>query len=132
MHALLRSVAVAITALLLGFSGVAAAQSASLEIDIPPQALGPALLQLAEKYQLQILFSPEAVKGVNTSRAKGRYTVSEAVAKLIEGTPLTYSFNGKDTVVVRPAAAAGAAQTLPRWRPASRRAPVRGTGRWWK
>ena len=64
MHALIRSAAVAITALLLGFSGVAAAQSASLEIDIPPQALGPALLQLAEKYQLQILFSPEAVKGV--------------------------------------------------------------------
>src|SRR5260221_11291261 len=110
MHALLRSAAAAFTALLLGFSGAAAAQSASLEIDIAPQALGTALLQLAEKYQLQILFSPEAVKGVNTSGAKGRYTVSEAVAKLIEGTPLTYSFNGKDTVVVRPAAAAGAGQ----------------------
>jgi iron complex outermembrane receptor protein len=99
----------AIAALLLGFCGSVLAEAPALDIDIPPQALGPALLQLAEKYQLQILFSPESVSGINAPRVKGRYTVTDAVAKLIEGTPLTYSFNGKDTVVVRPPPDAGTA-----------------------
>src|SRR5258708_1537892 len=88
--------------LLLAAALPASAQTTSaVDIDIPAQALDSALKQLAEKQQLQVVFAPQDVRGLRTAGAKGKFTPVEAVAKLTEGTNLAYSFNGRDTVVIK-------------------------------
>lgn len=69
--------------------------------DIPPQELASALHRLAQAADLQLVFSPEVVAGLKTAGLKGQYTRLQALDLLIKGTGLTYSFDGKDTVVVR-------------------------------
>ncbi len=86
---------------------LAAAQSSSASasvkahFDIPPQALGSALRTLAESGDLQLVFPPDVVAGLQTEGLRGEYTALEALNILIQNSGLTYSFDGKDTVVVR-------------------------------
>jgi iron complex outermembrane recepter protein len=86
-------------------ASVAQAQSkppgATLEVDLPAQPMDAALRQLADKHKLQVVFSPNDMRGLMAPEVKGRYTVEQVLQRLTAGTPLTYAFNGNDTVVVR-------------------------------
>lgn len=86
------------------FAPSALAQPATMEFDIPAQPLESALRQMASKHGVQILFLPEDMKGLTTPGLKGRFTPRQAIEELLKGTGLVASFNGQDTIVVKPRA----------------------------
>ncbi len=75
-------------------------------VDIPAQALKPALQQLSRERNFQIVFLTEVVGQVRTSGVKGDLSTEEALAKVLEGTGLTYKYLDERTVTVQPAATA--------------------------
>jgi iron complex outermembrane recepter protein len=87
----------------IGFLGTppALAQSTTLELNIPAQPMEATLRHLAEKHKVQVVFSPTVVRGVMAPELRGSYTIDQAMQRLTEGTQLSYSFNGRDTVVVK-------------------------------
>lgn len=88
-----------------GTSVFAAAQATKkVDMNIVAQPLDVALKQIAEAYKLQVVFAPQDVKGAKTVALKGSYTPVEAVAKLASDSGLSTTFNGQDTVVVKPKA----------------------------
>ncbi len=98
----LGSVLVALS--LLGAPSCAWAQAQQVaKYDIAPQALEPALLQVADKQGLQLLYSPSDLKGIKTQGLAGTFSTKAAIEKLIEGTGLTASFNGRSAVAIKPA-----------------------------
>ncbi len=87
----------------LGWTSVSLAQTAEVkDFDVPAQPLESALRQVAESQRLQILYDPAQVKGVVTRGVKGRYSASQAIAKLVEGTGFVSVSNGKDAVAIKP------------------------------
>lgn len=106
-HALITSMVLALGAL--ATSVDAYAQTAPVtEFDIPAQPLESALRKLAESQNLQIIFTPEDVKGVMTAGVKGRFTAREAIQELVKGTGLTVTTNGSNVFAIKPAIARGA------------------------
>jgi iron complex outermembrane recepter protein len=84
----------------------AGAQTAStIEVNLPSQPLESALRQLISKEGIQVLYSREDVRGLTTPEVKGRFTPEEVVQRLIEGTGLAYSSNGKNVFAIKPKAA---------------------------
>ena len=77
---------------------------AAVEYDLPAQALEASLKALAEQQKLQMLYVQADVEGKSASALKGRFTVAEALNLLTRGTGLTASFDGKETVVIKPPA----------------------------
>lgn len=69
--------------------------------DIAAQPLATALRRLADTADLQLVYSPDLVAGIGTPGVKGDFTALEALEQLIKGSGLTYSFDGRNTVVVR-------------------------------
>lgn len=68
---------------------------------IPAQGLASALRQLAEQQRLQIVFSAREVERLSAPALQGKFTLEEAMNRLLAGTSLGHGFNGLDTVVVR-------------------------------
>lgn len=68
---------------------------------IPAQGLASALRQLAEQQRLQIVFSAREVERLSAPALQGKFTLEEAMDRLLAGTSLDHGFNGLDTVVVR-------------------------------
>lgn len=104
MQRLLAGLAIGLFALLYSAASSAQAQRqapAVLDFNLPAQPLDAALRQLANQHRLQVVFSTNDVRGLTAPAIKGRHTVDAVLQKLTEGTPLTYSFNGQDVVVVR-------------------------------
>src|SRR5258708_6730703 len=98
--------------LLFVLPGAATAQSTNVvSFDVPAQSLESALRQVAAEQNLQILFAPEDVRGISTRGVKGQYTAREAVQKLLEGTGLTFTFNDRNVVAIKPAARSPASAT---------------------
>src|SRR5258708_15390342 len=89
---------------LIGLPQSAVAQNANVvAFDVPAQPLETAIRQVASEQNLQILFAEEDVKGVTTHGIKGEYTAREAIQKLLEGTGLTFTFNDRNVVAIKPA-----------------------------
>lgn len=76
----------------------------TLEVNIPAQPMEVTLRQLSDKHKLQIGFNPGDVRGIMAPEVKGRFTVDALLRRITEGTSLSYSFNGQDTVVIKPGA----------------------------
>lgn len=68
--------------------------------DIASQALGRALTHLAEQAGMQVLFSAEALKGLQSRPLKGRYSTVSALNLLLESVELQYSIEGSTTIVI--------------------------------
>jgi len=68
--------------------------------NIAPQGLESALTTLAEQGQLQMMFSPDIVRGLTTKGLKGTYEPDNAVEILLEGTGLSFHFDGRETIVI--------------------------------
>src|SRR5689334_19599265 len=88
-------------ALALFLAPYAGAEGLKTHYDIPAQPLAAALKNLAETGDLQLVYSPEVVAGVRSQALKGEYTPLEALDRLIAPAGLTYSYDGKDTIVVK-------------------------------
>lgn len=70
------------------------AQPAAVQVDIAPQPLSEALLQLAEQTRLQILFAPDLVAGKAAPALRGSFTADQALAALLKGSGLQYRREG--------------------------------------
>ncbi len=94
--------------------GVASAQTAPIaEFDIPSQPLEAALRKLAETQNLEVIFTPDDVKGIVTPGVKGRYTAREAIQELLKGTGLVVTANGNNAFAIKPASAKSSSPSLP-------------------
>src|SRR6185312_492527 len=81
------------------FAGAAHAQVVGLSL--PPQPLSASLMVVAEKTGKSILFTQQALNGVQAPAIIGQMSADEAVARLIRGTDLEVASIGGDGLVVR-------------------------------
>ena len=70
------------------------------EYTIPSGNLGDALRQLAAQSKLQIVFSPELVKGKAAPGLSGTHTWRTALQQLLKGTGLSWELINNSTVVI--------------------------------
>src|SRR4030095_4112171 len=86
--------------------------------DIPAQALGTSLKQLAEQAGVQILFEEDMVRGLSAPALKAQQSVEQALHVLLGNTGLVYVASG-DAIAVRKAFKLPSESTTPP--PAGRR-----------
>lgn len=78
----------------------AAEQPALLNLDIPAQALGSAVLAFAEQAGLQVLFDSERLQGLQSTAVQGQYGVQEGLARLLGNAPVEYRFTSERQVTL--------------------------------
>jgi Fe(3+) dicitrate transport protein len=88
----------------------AAGNSYADNIQIQAQPLAGALKQLGQQTNLQLFFSPELVDGKQAPAVSGNLAPEQALQQLLQGSGLTFE-QSADTVVVKPAQAAGTLTT---------------------
>lgn len=64
-----------------------------------PQTLREFYLQS----QVRVLYLADTVKGVETQAVTGQFEASDALAQMLQGTGLTYEFDGEYSVLIKPA-----------------------------
>jgi iron complex outermembrane recepter protein len=105
MPSLWRVMKVLAAAAAIAVASTAWAQSKlAVEVDIPAQSLETSLRQFADAQKLQVVYVRSDLAGKQAPAVKGRLTVQEVIDRLLEGTQLVASFNGSDTVVIKPVA----------------------------
>lgn len=72
------------------------AQSTAISISIPAQPLSQALLELANRYSLDLAYSPEIVKGLYGPALSGSLTADQALGQLLANTNIRYQRRGKN------------------------------------
>jgi len=72
-------------------------------IKIAPQAMPAALHSLASQTGIQLLFSAEALKGIEAKAFSGTMSAEDALARLLAGTGYTFQASGKGTYVIKAA-----------------------------
>jgi iron complex outermembrane receptor protein len=78
---------------------------------IPAQDLGPALKQLAEDRELQLLYFSDTVRNLRTSGAFGDLSADEALAQLLTGTGLSYRYVDHKAIAIVPPGATNTVKT---------------------
>ncbi|WP_347888985.1 secretin and TonB N-terminal domain-containing protein [Nitrosomonas europaea] len=73
----------------------------TVTINIPSQPLSDALLQLGQQTSLQILYTPDLVRKLNTSGLRGNYTPENALRQLLKGTGIEYERQGNIVTLKR-------------------------------
>lgn len=84
-----------------------------LSFDIPAQDLSRAVLALANRASLQILFDGAQLQNLRSTSVNGSMTVQDGLARLLEGTGMTYRFTGPTTVRLVELPKSGGAAVLP-------------------
>lgn len=104
-----RAVGAGVSLGLLGLAGLAWAGDLNdkVALEIPQQSLSQALASLAQQADLQILFAPELVAGMQSPPLSGTYSGIEALRQLLASSKLQFVVDGADTVVIRAAAQPG-------------------------
>ena len=85
-------------------AGAALAQSASFSL--PPEPLSDSLKAVARQTGQNILFTPQAIAGVNAPALRGQMSGKDAVNVLLKGTNLEAAPDGDDGLIVRVAGGA--------------------------
>ena len=85
-------------------AGAALAQSASFSL--PPEPLSDSLKAIARQTGQNILFTPQAIAGVNAPALRGQMSGKDAVNVLLKGTNLEAAPDGDDGLIVRVAGGA--------------------------
>jgi iron complex outermembrane recepter protein len=103
---------------LAGAQAPAAAAVATTSLNLPAQPLGSALNALARQAQLQLLVHPDLLTGKQAPAISGRFTVGQALERLLAGSGLVADIKGSEVIVrrapPRPAASTpGSEATLP-------------------
>ncbi|MDP3069065.1 MAG: carboxypeptidase regulatory-like domain-containing protein [Opitutaceae bacterium] len=96
--------------LLLALAGVgvgpqAAAAERTVDFDLPAQSAAQALLAFSRLTQIEVLFSFDALRAVQSAPVTGKLAPAEALARLLRGTGFVARPNGRDRFVIGPAAA---------------------------
>lgn len=89
-----------LTFLALALLSSARAQPDDREFKIAAQDAASALAEFSSQAQLQLLFDYDAVQGVRTQSIAGRFTVSNALARLLEGSGLTFEVINPRTITI--------------------------------
>ncbi len=86
-------------------AGMAAAQSPknTVEYHLAAQPMNLALNALAERAGIQIIYNTDAVENIQTSPLDGRYTIEDALQRVLANHGLVYKFQDDKTVVIRKA-----------------------------
>jgi hypothetical protein len=87
--------------------------ASAANVSMEQQPLGSALQDLAKQSGTQIIFLSRAVEGLNAPALHGTYTPEEAVARLLEGSGLTYHVLNERTIEVAAKQAAPAPSQAP-------------------
>lgn len=99
MLSILRSTGAAVVTMLI-FSSAAPQSSTVSQIDLPPQLMAASLRALGSQTGSNVLFDPPLVEGLAAPPVRGRFTLEEALLKVLAGTALTPQFLDDRTVVV--------------------------------
>lgn len=70
------------------------------DLNIPSEALDLALADIANQFDIQLLYHTEIVRGLKTAGAVGRLTLDAALDRVLAGTGLAHRYLGPDTVTV--------------------------------
>ena len=84
----------------------AIADAPKQQVDIAAGDLASALLELSNKYGVDLVYRPDQVRGLKTRGAHGRLTNEEAVDQLLEGTALKLSTGSNGSMLIAAAQAA--------------------------
>ncbi|MFN4163897.1 MAG: TonB-dependent siderophore receptor [Ferrovibrio sp.] len=90
-----------------------AAAQQRLTFDIPAQDLSRAVLALANRASLQILFDGSRMQSLRSTAVSGSMTPQEALDRLLNGTGMGYRFTGPATVTLYELPRGGDAAVLP-------------------
>src|SRR3984885_8117885 len=112
----------AIAVLLLAARGAAwgASPTEVREYNIQPQQLDSALLEFSRQGDRQVIGATDAVKGRRTAGVVGRFTVVDALKRLLAGTGLSYELVGAQSVrIVAESGGSGGSLAVPKPTPPS-------------
>jgi iron complex outermembrane receptor protein len=84
--------------------GTAAAAQNSADLALQPQPMADALRHVAQATHVNIMFTPEAVAGIQAPRVSGRMDALQAVNELTRGSDLEAVADGWGGLIVRPSA----------------------------
>ena len=83
------------------FTGAAmSADELEYDLDIPKLSLDEALKSLARQVDVQLLFPFDLVRTLNANPVKGRYTLAQALAILLEDTGLAGDLTGSGVITI--------------------------------
>ncbi|PWG63132.1 TonB-dependent siderophore receptor [Spiribacter halobius] len=109
-----------------GLDGTALAQNTSepTSLQLPAQPLAEALTELGAATGVQVSFDPSLLAGERAPALEGRYTLDQALQRLLADTQLTYERSGDGSVTIRAAsngsdAVTVAPITVSGWRPST-------------
>lgn len=77
------------------------AQERMIDLDIPGQPLSSAIRALSERADIQVLYVEKTVRGLRSEELRGRYTVAQALDRMLEGSGLDHIFTAPGTVAIR-------------------------------
>lgn len=92
-------------------SAFAQAQETAYQLSIPAQPLAQAIETLSSQTGLQPFFAEDSVRGLRSQAIDGRYTLPQALDRLLAGSGLEYRFTADKAVAIR--AIAGKPQAAP-------------------
>ena len=98
----------ALLALVFAFASAGAlAQTPAQRVDfsIPPQSLSSALIEFAKQANVQVLTAGSNLENARTRGVSGKYSASEALNRLLDGTAFAPEFTDAATVVIKPTGA---------------------------
>ncbi len=84
----------------------------SIQLDLPAQSADTALIKLAEKSGIQIVFDPVQVEGISTLAVTGYLSLDEALDNMLRGTSLVYQRKSDNLIVVEAPPEGGAEKKL--------------------
>ena len=93
--------------------------SRTINVDIGPQKIATALIQLSHQAGIQVLMPGAAVDNLRTAGVHGAMTVEQAVKKLLEGTSLGFRSVGPNAIGIEVPASTTPAPTTPAPAPAA-------------
>lgn len=94
-----------LTSLAIATPGLAAPVEQAQDIHLASGPLGTALQALAAQTQVEVIFSPATVAGLRSSALNGRYTVEDALHRLLLGTGIEADHSSASVIVLHTRAA---------------------------
>lgn len=77
------------------------AQGKSFNLDIKAKKTDAALLELAEESGVHIIFSSKVAGNFQSPAVKGRWSLQEALQRILNGTNLVYEVDSQDVILVK-------------------------------
>lgn len=92
-----------LVAVMMAGSGVASADDAGVVLDLPAQSLAATLDSLAKTANTKLIYADELVRGMQADAVKGRFTVKQALEKVLAKNGLQSESTGDGVIVVKAA-----------------------------